>query len=63
MKSISLNNVSRVAKKKESFLNRRYQAGEKKVILRYLRQFEPCWFTTASLVDPFSGEQGLQMVE
>ena len=57
MKGISINNVSRVSRNKERFLDRNYQSGEKQAILRYLRQFEPCWFTTAPAADPFSGEQ------
>ena len=57
MKSISTNNVSWVVKKKEHFLDRRYQREEKYAILQYLRKFAPCWFTTASVIDPFTGEQ------
>ena len=57
MKSISINNVSWVVKKKERFLDKHYRAEEKQAILRYLRQFQPCWFTTAPVLDPFTGEQ------
>lgn len=57
MKSISINNVSWVVKKKEHFLDRHYQPEEKRAILHYLKQFRPCWFTTAPVVDPFLGKQ------
>lgn len=57
MKSITDINVDKISVKQKCMIGYSYSEGEKHLVLRYLKSFDPCWFTTAPVEDPFTKEQ------
>jgi len=57
MKFITDVNVNRVIRGREELKKTNDSVNEKEQIVRYLRSFKPCWFTTAPAEDPFTHEQ------
>ena len=56
-KYISDFEADKLARLTDESYRSKYETEEKRRILAYLGGFKPCWFTTAPVEDPFTGEE------